>query len=284
MRTLRLASPNMRGADVTDAQRELARDGYLPASAIDGIYGPVTANAAKTAKYRLGYPARDLTPVYGQLLHDYLTGKRKPTTAMRLRARNRKPKPVAKSIGSKAADRMVRWYANGWKEYPSGSNQVQPLMQLCRDLRLSSYYSNMGYPWCALAVFVAALAEGSTSAKAGLREGRFNALYTPTIRQVAENGAYGLRAVSASQITHGVAVLFDFGGSNGGEVDHIGIALGKPGQTVTAAGRKWECAPSSVVCVEGNTSYDNTGSQANGGAVAIRVRPLSQIRTPFTLS
>ena len=63
----------MRGADVTDAQRELARDGYLPASAIDGIYGPVTANAAKTAKYRLGYPARNLTPVYGQLLHDYLT-------------------------------------------------------------------------------------------------------------------------------------------------------------------------------------------------------------------
>ena len=283
-RTLRLASPNMRGKDVEHAQQTLTKRGYLNASSVDGVFGPVTANAAKAAKYALGYPAREVTPTYGALLDQYLTGKRKPTAAMRVRAKRRKPKPVAKTIGSKAADRMVRWYQAGWKEYPSGSNRVEPLMQLCRDLKLSTYYSNMGYPWCALAVFVAALAEGSTSAKAGLREGRFNALYTPTIRQVAENGAHGLRAVSMSQITHGVVVLMDFGGSNGGEVDHIGIALGKPGQTVAAGGRRWECAPTSVVCVEGNTSYDNTGSQANGGAVAIRIRPLSQIMTPFTLS
>jgi hypothetical protein len=179
---------------------------------------------------------------------------------------------------------MVVWYTARWKEYPAGSNQVQPLMALCRDLRLSSYYANMKYPWCALAVFVAALAEGSEAARLGLREGKFNALYTPTIRQVAENGAYGLQAISKAQIVKGAGVLFDFGGSNGGEVDHIGYALGKPGQVVTAAGQKWQPPGAEyVVCVEGNTSYDDKGSQSDGGAVAIRIRPLSQIRTAFLL-
>ena len=282
-RTLRLASPYMRGKDVVIAQGRLRKAGYLDAVA-DGIYGPVTANAARTAKYLLGYAEADVSPTYGPLLDEYLSGKRKPSPAMRLRARRRKPKPVARTVGSLAADLMVSWYSRSWREYPSGSNQVQPLMHLCRDLRLSSYYSNMGYPWCALAVFVAALANGSKSAKACLRDGLFNGLYTPTIRQVAENGAHGLRAVSPSSIRHGVCLLFNFGGGNGDEVDHIGIALGGPGETVTAAGRRWTPPPGSVVTVEGNTSYDESGSQANGGAVAIRIRPLSQVRTPFTLS
>ena len=285
MRTLRLASPLQRGKDVQEAQRALAKAGYLPVASVDGIFGPVTANAAKTAKWRLGYAQKNVTPTYGAQLHAFLTGARKPTSAMRVRAKARQPKPVKQTIGTRAADRMVRWYEARWREYPAGSNQVQPLMQLCRELRLSSYYANMGYPWCALAVFVAALAEGSSSAKAGLREGKFNALYTPTIRQVAENGAYGLRAISKTSITKGAGVLFDFGGANGGEVDHIGFALGKPGQLVVAAGQRWQ-PPSAeyVVCVEGNTSYDDKGSQANGGAVAIRIRPLSQIRTAFVVS
>jgi hypothetical protein len=288
MRTLRLASPYMRGADVNVAQARLVKAGYLPKSAHDQVFGPVTANAAKRAKWMLGYAAKNCTPTYGSLLDDYLIGKRKQSAPMRTRAAARKRQEEKQkeqlSIGSRAADRMVRWYQSGWKEYPAGSNQVQPLMQLCRDLKLSAYYSSMGYPWCALAVFVAALAEGSKSAEAGLRRGAFNALYTPTIRQVAENGAHGLRAVSRSSIQHGVCVLFDFGGGNGAEVDHVGIALGKAGETVTAGGKRWECSPNEVVCVEANTSYYNTGSQANGGAVAIRIRPLSLIRTPFTLS
>lgn len=282
--TLRLASPYMRGRDVERAQARLVKAGYLDESSVDGIYGPVTANAAREAKYRLGYPESDLSPTYGPMLDEYLAGKRKPSPAMRARARRRKPKPVARTVGSLAADLMVRWYERGWREYPSGSNRVQPLMLLCRELRLSSYYSNMGFPWCALAVFVAALVNGSKSAKACLRDGLYNGLYTPTIRQVAENGAHGLRAVSPSKITHGVCLLFNFGGTNGDEVDHIGIALGAPGQNVTAAGRRWKCPAGHVVTVEGNTSYDESGSQANGGAVAIRVRPLSQVRTPFTLS
>ena len=287
-RTLRLASPYMRGADVNVAQARLVKAGHLPKTAHDQVFGPVTANASKRAKWVLGYAAKNCTPTYGSLLDQYLSGKRKQSAMMRTRAAARKRQaqkhPERRTVGSRAADRMVRWYQAGWKEYPAGSNRVQPLMQLCRDLKLSAYYSGMGYPWCALAVFVAALAEGSKSGEAGLRRGAFNALYTPTIRQVAENGAHGLRAVSRSSIQHGVCVLFDFGGGNGAEVDHIGIALGKPGETVTAGGKRWTCSATEVVCVEANASYDNRGSQANGGAVAIRVRPLSQIRTPFTIT
>jgi hypothetical protein len=284
MRTLRLASPLQRGTDVLNAQRVLADQGYLPASQADGIFGPVTANAAKAAKWRLGYAKRDVTPTYGDALHAYLTGKRKPSMIMQQRAKARKPKPQAQTVGERAADRMVRWYQAGWKEYPAGTNQVQPLMNLCRELRLSSYYANMGFPWCALGVFVAGLAEGSEAARLALRDGKFNGLYTPTIRQVAENGAYGLQAISRDSIVKGAGVLFDFGGGNGGEVDHVGLALGRPGATVKAGGQRWK-PPSvdHVVCVEANTSYDDNGSQSDGGAVAIRIRPLSQIRTAFLL-
>lgn len=284
MRMLRLASPLQRGTDVINAQRALVQRGYLPPSGADGIFGPVTANAAKEAKWRLGYAKRDVTPTYGPVLHAYLTGKRTPSLVMRQRAKARKPKPQPQSVGARAADRMVRWYQAGWKEYPAGSNQVQPLMSLCRELKLSSYYANMGYPWCALGVFVAGLAEGSEAARLALREGKFNGLYTPTIRQVAENGAYGLQAISRASIVKGAGVLFDFGGGNGSEVDHVGLALGKPGETVTAGGRRW-VPPNNqhVVCVEANTSYDDNGSQADGGAVAVRIRPVAQIRTAFLL-
>jgi hypothetical protein len=284
MKTLRLASPYMRGADVRTAQQRLIARGYLPAGTADGVFGPVTANAAKQAKWDLGYAANQCTPIYGALLDQYLSGKRKPTAAMRTRAKLRKKQTPNKSIGSKAANRMVRWYEARWKEYPSNSNRVPPLQALSRELKLASWYSAMGWPWCAFALFVAALAEGSKTAEAGLRHGRFNALYTPTIRVNAEQGNHGMQAVSRSAIDHGVAVLFDFGGSNGAEVDHIGFALGRPGMAVTAGGKRWTPTAQQVVCIEANTSYGAAGSQANGGAVAVRIRPLSQIRTPFILT
>lgn len=281
-RILRLASPYMRGTDVTAAQKRLIAAGYLSKTQNDGIYGPVTANAAKRAKWALGFKAADLQPVYASVLDDYLAGKRKPSAAMRLRGKRRREQAKRRAtIGAKAADRMVRWYQAGWKELPAGSNKVPALQQLCKKLGLSSYYTNMGYPWCALAVFTAALAEGSVAAKNGLRLGKFNALYTPEIQSVAARGSLGLSAVSTSSIRKGVAVLMDF---NGGGVDHIGIALGSVGESVAAGGRRWQAGPGEVVCVEANTSYDNNGSQANGGCVAIRVRPVGIIRTPFVIT
>lgn len=285
MRTLRLASPLMRGADVKDAQVQLVRRGYLPKSSVDGVFGPVSANAAKDAKWDIGYAAKDATPTYGPLLHAYLEGRKKPTSLMRLRAKRRREQPPADTIGQKAAATMVSWYQAGWKEYPAGSNFVPQLSALAKDLGLASYFYSMRYPWCALGVFTAALKHQSKTAEAGLKRGAFNALYTPEIRVMAERGSFGMRAVSRSAIDRGVCVLFDFGGANGGEVDHIGIALGKPGKTVNAGGRRWTPGPGEVVCVEANTSYEGQpGSQADGGAVAIRIRDTGLIRTPFTIT
>ena len=277
MKIFRLTSPLTEGTGVALAQQHLVRYGVLAKTTVDGIYGPVTANAAKRAKYLLGYA--DTVGTYDATLQAYMGGKTPPTVAMRARAAARKRKPLPSlTLGERAADRMVGWYVARWSEKPAGSNVVPQLSLLCKDMNLAAYYYQMGYAWCALAAFTAYLAEGSTAGKYGLREGKFNALYTPEIRAVAERGAYGLASQSKTTIVKGTALLFDFGGSNGSEVDHIGIALGKPGQVVKAGGKTWRPGKNSVVTVEGNTSYDATGSQSNGGCVAIRTRSLTVIR------
>lgn len=286
-RTLRVTSPLMRGQDVKTAQQRLIGGRYLAANQADGQYGPVTANAAKRAKWSLGYAKADVTPVYGSQLDNLLTGKTKPSLTMRARAaaRRRQAQQHAKrlTVGARAADRMVGWYAKGWKEHPAGSNHVDQLSALCKSLHLSAYYVNMGFPWCALGVFTSALAEGSKAAELGLRQGKFNALYTPEIQSVAERGAYGLSAIGKANIAKGVGLLFDF---DGGGVDHVGYALAAPGVTVVAGGRTWKPTSTQVVTVECNTSYaENTGgSQSNGGCVAIRIRDLSLIATAFVIT
>ncbi len=277
MKILRLTSPLTEGTGVAVAQQHLVKYGVLAKTAIDGIYGPVTANAAKRAKYLLGYA--DPAGTYDDALQAYMSGKLPPTVAMRARVAARKRKPLPSlTLGERAADRMVAWYAARWVEKPAGSNIVPQLSLLGKDLKLGAYYYQMGYAWCAYATFVAFLCEGSTAAKYGLRDGKYNALYTPEIRAVAERGAYGLASQSKTTISKGTVLLFDFGGSNGSEVDHIGVALGKPGQVVKAGGKTWRPGKNSVVTVEGNTSYDDGGSQSNGGCVAIRMRNLTVIR------
>ena len=277
MKILRLASPLTEGPGVALAQGHLVKFGVLAKTAIDGVYGPVTANAAKRAKYLLGYA--DTAGTYDAALQAYMGGKTPPTVAMRARVAARKRKPLPSlTMGERAADRMVTWYVARWAEKPAASNVVPQLSLLGKDLKLAAYYYQMGYAWCAYAMFTAFLCEGSTAAKYGLRDGKYNALYTPEIRAVAERGAYGLASQSKTTISKGTALLFDFGGSNGSEVDHIGIALGKPGQVVKAGGKTWRPGKNSVVTVEGNTSYDDGGSQSNGGCVAIRTRSLTVIR------
>ena len=272
----------MRGADVKAAQTELAAHGYYPKKSIDGAYGPVAANAAKRARYRLGMRLVNVTERYDQLLDDFLTGKKKPTRLMLQRAKQRAKKPSV-TIGERIAATMTSWAVAGWKEDPAGSNFVQPLSLRAKKLGAGEYIWRMGYPWCAMSVFTAALEHGAISGKTGIRDQSWNALYTPTIQSMAANGQYGLHAVSVKNgITRGVGVLFDF---DGGGVDHIGVALGKPGQKVHAANQWWTPARNQVVCVEGNTSYEGAkGSQSNGGCVAVRIRDLSLIATAFTIT
>jgi len=282
-RTLRLTSPPMTGQDVKAAQGTLVSAGFLPPKSTDGIFGPVTANAAKAAKYRLGYARKNVTPTYGPELDGFLRGKKKPSIMMVRRAKARARKPE-RNVGEKTADTMTAWATARWHEAPAGSNFVPQLSALAKRSGCSPYIYGMRYPWCAMALFTAALQHDSKAAKTGLKDQMWNALYTPTIQQMARDGRFGLRAVSVRNggIVKGTGLLFDF---DGGNVDHVGIALGKPGQVVFAANQKWRPKRSQVVTVEANTSLEGkSGSQSDGGCVAVRIRDLSTIPTAFTIS
>ena len=282
--TLVLTSPQTRGSKVKAAQKRLTQAGYY-GGAIDGIYGPVTASAAKSAKWKLGYQRQNVNETYDQGLDEFLSGERSPSLLMRQRAKSRLKKLAASiDVGPKAADRMVGWYILAWKESPAGSNRVPQLENFCKSLGLKRYYGQMGYAWCSLAVFASALSYGSKAAKAGLLEERFNSLFTPTVRQIAASTQHWLKQVSVKQIDKGTGLLFDFGGSNGQEVDHVGYALAKPGETVTIGDEVFKPRKSEVVTVEGNTSYDDRGSQSNGGCVAVRIRLVSEVRAAFEIA
>ena len=118
----------------------------------------------------------------------------------------------------------------------------------------------LAVPWCqsfADAVYVSAGGPQIPSA------------YTVAVVQYARDGRFGLsvvydRATSKGRILDwkpGDFVYFKFpaAGAAGDYCDHVGVYVG---DSRTA---------------EGNTSYSNTGSQSNGGVVAIRTRPSTQI-------
>jgi hypothetical protein len=274
----------MRGADVKSAQRVLTKSGYLAAGLADGVFGPVTGAACKKAKLKLGYPLKNCVATYGALLDAYLNKTKQPTMAMRARAKARaeaaKHKPAPARLGMKTADVMASWAVAGWKENPARSNFVPQLSEFARRQGVGRYYYEMRYPWCSLAVFIAALSVGSKAAKDGF-DGKYNVLYTPAVQAVATSSTtgIGLSAVSPSKATKGTCLLFDF---DGGQVDHIGVALGRPGENVTVAGKRYAPSNGSIVCVEGNTSL--AGSQSNGGAMVIKVRNMSLVKTAFTIN
>ena len=271
--TLLLTSPHTKSAEVKAAQARLVKAGFLARGDADGEFGPVTATAAKAAKWSLGFAASNCKLTYGSVLDAYLSGKAQPNLAMQARAKVRRRLAAQESVGAKAADRMVTWAQAGWKENPMGSNVVPQLQLLSRDLRLAAYLCNMGQAWCAQSVMTAALAEGSKTAKYGLVQGRFNALYCPTLRDISSTGSYGTRAVSKNSIVKGTCIEFDWPPADG-TMDHIGIALGKPGENVTAAGQVWKVPKNSICTVEGNAD----------DRVKISVHDLSVVGWAFNIS
>ena len=87
---------------------------------------------------------------------------------------------LERPVSERAALRMVRWAQAGWIERdtrgrPSYGNRVPELATLAARCGLSDWYQQMGWPWCAFGVHVAALAEGSRTARLGLG-GAYNAL------------------------------------------------------------------------------------------------------------
>jgi hypothetical protein len=225
-RTLRLASPYLQGPDVADVQRMLGVEA-------DGAFGPVTAAAVGAWKRARGNrtPSRELTPVERvRLLADVLL---------------------------RAVRTMERWAAKGMHEDPPRSDRVPELITLAGRLGVAPAFRRMGFPWCAFAVFLAALDAGGETAALGLREAAFNPLYAPALLEQAQVGAFGLRIVGASDAFRGDLALFDWNLTGGDPADHVARVVQPPSK-----GR--------VQTVDGNSGGD--------GLIALRERPIWSVR------
>jgi hypothetical protein len=246
-RTLRLVSPFMEGRDVVRVQRALG----VPD---DGAYGPVTASAVAAWKRAAGYPEGLVDNTLDPQGQRYLRGREEPPADYTARAAARAPGlERSRLVPGQAVAAMEAWAAAGLRERPAGSDRVPALVRLGRELGLEAA-AEMGYPWCAYAAFLAALEAGGVTASAGLRRGRFNALYVPSVLAEAQAGRYGLRVMAASQAERGDLALFDWR-AGGDPADHVGRLVAPP-----AGGR--------VTTVDGNTD----------SCVAVRDRSLRFVR------
>jgi hypothetical protein len=149
---------------------------------------------------------------------------------------------------------MERWAKLGLQERPPASNVVPELVTLAWELDVVPRIAQMGYPWCAFAAFLAALEAGGETAALGLREEAFNALYVPAVLTEARHERNGLRVVPGPQARRGDLALFDWTPA-GDPADHLGRLVRRPLGSV-------------VSTVDGNS----------GGRVALRRRPLAQVR------
>jgi hypothetical protein len=196
-RSLRLVSPFMHGRDVAELQGLLGVE-------VDGEYGPVTAAAVKAWKRARGRArgSDNLSPDDQDRLRDDL--------------------PL------RATSLLERWAYRGLREEPPGSNRVPQLVALATQLEVAEPIVKMGYPWCAFAVFLAALAEGGRTAALGLRGVSFNALYAPDVLAAAEKGRFGLQIVPEQEAWRGDLVLFDWNPTGGDPADHVARLVEAP--------------------------------------------------------
>lgn len=237
-RTLVLTSPMMRGADVLRAQTILQTKGYFVGEQ-DGIFGEITGRACSQAKYQLGYAEKNIKPTYDYTLESYLTGKRRQTPAMRIRASQRTKK---KSLGEQAV--VIAKQFMGVRENPPGSNRVM----------FSEWYGVTG-PWCAMFVSYCFVKAGS---KAFVRGQRW--AYCPYMLDDARHNRNGLTVVGAGQVKTGDIVLFSW--KHDGVANHVGIVVTPPRGGI------------SFISIEGNTS---TGSDSDGGEVMVRQRHINDV-------
>ena len=147
-----------------------------------------------------------------------------------------------------AVRQMERWV--GLHEVPRGSDRVPELVTLAGRLGVPGSLGGMGYPWCAFAVFLAALAHGGAAAARGLRRSEFNAVYTPAILAAAKAGACSLRVVPAALAFRGDLVLFDWDLLHGDPVDHVGRLVDRP---VEGACGRWTATPAATVSLPAET-------------------------------
>ena len=233
MKPITLTSPLTRGPSVDRAQRILNLRGYFVGN-IDGIFGEITARACTEAKFKLGYASKNIKPSYDSTLEAFLTGHKRQTPAMRIRARQRVKK---KTLGEQALA-IGKQYV-GVKENPPGSNRVM----------FSDWYGIVG-PWCAMFVSYCFVKANS---KAFVRGQRWS--YCPFLLDDARHNRYGVTAISEDQARAGDIVLYSW--KHDGVANHVGIIVTPPNGGI------------SFIALEGNTGI---GDDSNGGEVMIRQR------------
>jgi peptidoglycan hydrolase-like protein with peptidoglycan-binding domain len=232
--TLSLTSPITTGKNVLEAQRLLKMRGFY-SPAFDGQFGPLTGAAVHRAKHALGYKDRKINNVFDDALYQYLSGKAKPTTGMKLRAAARARKTADASTASAKRWALLKLAKSqvGETEHPANSNWS----------KFSHWYGMQG-PWCAMFVTWLGVACGIKSFKRGSRYA-----YVPALLADAQQSRNGLYVVHSP--LPGDLILFDWDGD--GVADHIGVV------------ERW--ANFERRTVEGNTDL---GDNSNGGKVQER--------------
>lgn len=245
----------MTGQDVVRVQKALNAQINAGLDA-DGEYGPLTAAASKRWRHKMGFkvvngtlPERAQRILFGEWPIS-------PVETARAKTRELAARRAAKRLS--VPEKAVRWMEAraGLTEKPAGSNRVPQLMQEGKIAGLAKWTYSMGWPWCAYATSLSNLVSGGYHGWAGLIKGWTNPLYCPTILADAKAGKNGLRLIAKSEAKRGDLLLFNW---DGGVVDHIGRARGP-----------WD--GKSIKTVEANTSFGTSGSQSDGGAIALRTR------------
>lgn len=248
-----VTSPLVSGPRVKEAQKLLAGGGPVYKAKwykgkIDGQYGHGSAQATHRAKYWLGYPKRECNGKFGEVLYEYLTGKKKISAFMKWR-RNHRIKLAKKNAQTgglyKKAITLAAHFI-GVKESPPGSN----------DQMFGKWYGENGVPWCA--IFQSYILSHC---------GRpFRYAYVPAIVADAKLGRNKMRTIAYSEVAanikagHPVLVCFDW--NHDGIADHVGmvekVVDGTTFQTI-----------------EGNTGDTNF---SNGGEVMRATRYTSEVQ------
>lgn len=186
----------MSGPDVAEVQRLLGVED-------DGQYGPLTAGVVATWKRSCRMAD---------------TEQLDPLERRRLLA----------DVSLRAVRLMEHWAAVGVAEEPAGSNNVPELAALAERLEVRPEFSRMGYPWCAFAVFLAALVAGGRMAALGPRRKAFNPLNAPALLAAAKARTFGLALVATWDGFRGDLVLFNWNFSGGDPADHVGRLVAAP--------------------------------------------------------
>lgn len=241
---LELTTPRMQGQAVKDAQWLMAGHNRFTGlatykdGAIDGDYGPLTAQATWRTKYWLGYPEKAIDRSFGQTLYEYLldSDPKKVLPEEYQARRKQRLAAAAQTHGKVALDKAITQL--GTKESPFGSNRQQ----------YGTWYGMNGVPWCAIFI---SWCFGNTGYKT------FRYSYVPAVHSDASFCRNRLCVVRSPQ--PGDLALFTFHGTRDAHIEFF---------------EKWQTQGNTFSSVGGNTSASNW---SNGGEVGRQTRYASNI-------